>query len=187
MSFQEIELKVRFTSHEQLLKWKQGIMEALGKSQPPKASVQSSEQKTRPRTDTLVLHMPPDKSSTSQKPTSLSNSGPKNKIVGDEDLSIDLNEFDISIEKSSAQKPINFQRFSTKTKINVEKESFMREQRLKITRALTSSIVKHRAGDLHYASDSQVNLINNMNVTASRSREEINSIDAMFKLTERIK
>ena len=63
----------------------------------------------------------------------------------------------------------------------------MREQRLKITRALTSSIVKQRAGDLNYASDSQVNLINNMNVTASRSREEINSIDAMYKLTERIK
>ena len=63
----------------------------------------------------------------------------------------------------------------------------MREQRLKITRALTSSIIKQRAGDLRYASDSQVALINNMNVTASRSREETNSIDAMFKLTERIK
>ena len=31
VSFQEIELKVRFSSHEQLLKWKEGIMEALGK------------------------------------------------------------------------------------------------------------------------------------------------------------
>ena len=31
VSFQEIELKVRFANHEQLLKWKQGIMEVLGK------------------------------------------------------------------------------------------------------------------------------------------------------------
>ena len=89
VSFQEIELKVRFTSHEQLLIWKQGIMEALGKSQPNQLSIAKSP--TRPRTDTLVLKMPTDKSLT-QKPDKVSNSGPKTRNQGDEDLdlSIDL-------------------------------------------------------------------------------------------------
>ena len=80
VSFQEIELKVRFSSHEQLLKWKEGIMEALGKGQsPPRTNEKSNEVKVnqRSRTDTLVLKMPVDKSKIGQKPSQVTHSGPK--------------------------------------------------------------------------------------------------------------
>ena len=57
------------------------------------------------------------------------------------------NEYNISFEKS-AIKPIAFQKdFSTKSKVNLEKDSLIREQRLAITRALISTIVGRRRGD----------------------------------------
>ena len=66
----------------------------------------------------------------------------------------------------------------------------MREQRLSITRALISTIVNRRQHDSKVVmeqSPSQVNTINTLNISASKSQVEESSIDAMNKLVNRIK
>ena len=102
-------------------------------------------------------------------------------------------EYDASIEMSN-QKPIMFHRFSTKSKGNLEQDAFMREQRLTITRALSQSILKRRQGDdmmmvVPESSASQVKEINNMNVSASGSfvEEDSLSVNQLNSLVERIK
>ena len=108
-----------------------------------------------------------------------------------EDIAPEVNdEYNISFEKS-AIKPIAFQQqFSTKSKVNLEKDSLMREQRLAITRALITTIVNRRCDDSKVVmeqSPSQVNTINTLNISASKSQVEESSIDAMNKLVNRIK
>ena len=97
------------------------------------------------------------------------------------------NEYNISFEKS-AIKPVALHAFNTKSKVNLERDALMREQRLTITRALITTIVNRRQHDGQLAqSPSQVNSINTMNVSASKSQVEESSIEAMNKLVERIK
>ena len=70
------------------------------------------------------------------------------RSLNSEDIAPEINnEYNISFEKS-AIKPIAFQQaFSTKSKVNLERDALMREQRLTITRALISTIVNRRRSD----------------------------------------
>lgn len=54
------------------------------------------------------------------------------------------NEYNISFEKSAAKPVALHHAFSTKSKVNLERDALMREQRLTITRALITSIVNRR-------------------------------------------
>ena len=106
-----------------------------------------------------------------------------------EDIASEINnEYNISFEKSAIKPVALHHAFSVKSKGNLERDALMREQRLTITRALITTIVNRRQHDGQLAqSPSQVNAINTMNVSASKSQVEESSIEAMNKLVERIK
>ena len=167
VSYQEIELRVRFANKAQLMRWKSTMLAMLGRAEVMKELPQAGHAR---RATTFTRKALAD--------------------VKEENVEPDMGgEYDASIEMSN-QKPIMFHRFNTKSKGNLEQDAFMREQRLTITRALSQSILKRRQGDdmMLPESGSQVNLINNMNVSASGSFvEEDSSVNSLNLLVEKIK
>jgi len=148
VSYEEIEVRVRFSSRNQLATWKTAIQEVLKKE--------------------AAAHPQEDQ---------------------EEDVQQDpqLGDIDLSLEKSS-RKPILFQKFDTKSKARLERESMMREHRLTVTRALKQSIERQRSNDSPFtASESQVQSINALKVSASKSSDRASAIIQMNQLIERIK
>ena len=131
VSYQEIELRVKFSDQAQLSKWKTNIMQAHGKS----GSVENSASSDRNRMMIASRQM--------GSQADQNNMGSQ-RSLNSEDIAPEFNnEYNISFEKS-AIKPVALHAFSTKSKVNLERDALMREQRLTITRALITSIVNRR-------------------------------------------
>ena len=132
VSYQEIELRVKFSDQAQLSKWKTNIMQAHGKS----GSVENSASSDRNRMMIASRQM-------GSQQADQNNMGSQ-RSLNSEDIAPEFNnEYNISFEKS-AIKPVALHAFSTKSKVNLERDALMREQRLTITRALITSIVNRR-------------------------------------------